>query len=146
MSVKFGVRTYDDAAIAAALAKHGGHVMKAVDEIGCSHHVVYKYVARNGIKKPTGGKIQWKAGAYAQLQAMFDRSPRPSLQEMAAELNTTESSVQTALSRCGLTRMTHERRNATRRPCIICRTPFLSESISNRQCVSCFAESCEVAA
>jgi hypothetical protein len=70
---------------------------------------------------------------------------------MAAAFGTSESSIQTVLSRKGLIRNAAITGAAWKsekraRDCLCCSRPFISEGVHNRQCPACFAANSEMAA
>lgn len=94
--------------------------------------------------------ISWNAANVARLREILMRSPTPMLPLVAAEMQVTVSSIKTAMSRHGLGKTGSGARTdygvMTKRDCITCDAPFLSEGKHNRMCPNCRAETAWCAA
>ncbi len=150
-----------ESAILKALAENGNDRVAAAEALGANLGSVYRWARRNNIpaaarkpverKPPVMPMVRWDPANVAKLRDMYLKLPTPSKAEMAAAFNTTESSIQTVLSRKGLVRNAaitgaawkNEKRA---RDCLCCRKPFVSEGAHNRQCPSCWAANSEMAA
>jgi hypothetical protein len=144
-----------------ALAENGNDRVVAAKIVGAHVGNVYRIARLHkiplsprpkvGRKPPVMPLVRWDADNVAKLRDMYLKVPTPSKAEMAAAFNTTESSIQTVLSRKGLVRnaaITGAAWKNEKLPlnCLCCRRPFVSEGIHNRQCPRCFAENSEMAA
>jgi hypothetical protein len=144
---------YTAAMIDEALDKSGGLVAPAALAHNCSPVVIYKHCKTVGRKpvdprdraRPAG--IIWNAANRAKLLDIASGVPRPSVEEMGPEIGITAVAIQTGMSRAGITKINGRTpTQLTRRPCLNCRTPFLSTHKGNRRFPKCIAADSKIAA
>jgi len=139
-------RSFPATMIDAALDRSGGAVGPAAAALKCSLHTIYKHCRDTGRKpvdprdraRPAG--IIWNAANRTKLLEIASRVPRPSTAAIGREMGTSAVAIQTALSRSGITRIGKTAAPLTRRPCLNCRTDFMSTHKGNRHCPRCVAE------
>jgi hypothetical protein len=98
--------------------------------------------------------IRWTPENIGRLREILMRSPTPLVPSIASEMQTTVSSITTAMSRHRLTSQDLKVGNGgrtdyakmTQRACLCCRRPFLAEHRANYICAACTREIAEVAA
>jgi hypothetical protein len=139
-------RTYTNDEIAAAVAAAGGDKTAAARSLGCSGYVISRFQREENIPTPRRAVVRWDPATVARLREIALQNPRPPIEEIAAEFGTTVSGVQTAMSKFGITKNSapvsrfgkpSTPANYTRRACMCCSRPFVSEGSHNRLCVEC---------
>lgn len=166
---------FSDEALLGAVERHGPNSTAIAHELGFSQGYVNVQRRRLGVPSPkswtTAGKnveraknkeggvdgvghVRWTNAKREKLAEMAMRSPRPGNGEIAAAFGTTESAIQTALSRYGISKDAKgvafgELRDLSgmkRIACMTCQEPFVSEGKHNRRCNRCKGNDHQVAA
>jgi predicted transcriptional regulator len=144
--------------ISRALAEAGGVVDLAARALGCSNTVVIQFRSKGRTpyvspRQPSIRKVIWNSENIARLVKEVSKHPRPSIRYLADLFGTTMSSVQTMMSRRGLTNRSYKSSGLIRhssqhasRNCMSCASPFISEGKHNRLCPRCADTSLECAA
>lgn len=167
--------TLTDAILLEAVARHGNNSKAVAAELGLSPSYVNVHRRRLGISSPKGWttaaknaeragepvprvenpvKVIWNDANRIKLAEIAMRSPRPRAAEIALEFGTTESGIQTALSRYGITKDVtgvpqgelRDLSGMKRIACMTCQEPFVSEGKHNRRCNRCKGNDHKVAA
>jgi len=140
---------HDQALILRTLAASGDYRVAAA-ELGINEHAVRYYAVRDGVlvRQRAGNGVRWNADNLGRLQALLDRTPRPSYAAMAAIMGTSVAGIYTAMSRHGMTPRRAlvksddgpmvRRDGAAMRRCLGgCDRQFMSTHIGNRMCPRC---------
>ncbi|QDM22736.1 hypothetical protein FIU28_17440 [Tardiphaga sp. vice154] len=156
---------FNDAMIADAVSKTSS-VEAAAALLGCSDATIKKYRQRHGLSmvrssppvpepkieagfvtfQPNSDGVRWNEENLTKLREMAMREPRPTIAALADAMGTTESAIQTALSRHGMSRRNRAISSLKPRDCMTCTKPFMSEGNHNRMCARCLNTNESVAA
>lgn len=86
------------------------NVQAAAEYVGCTYTTIDRYMMNAGLpiiprrtKSPVAGyrKIDWNAASVAKLQALIDKRPRPSIDEIATKMQCKKPALYGIMSNWG---------------------------------------------
>jgi hypothetical protein len=119
------------------------NVQAAAEYAGVTYTTIDRYMTNAGLpiiprrtKSPVAGykKIDWNTASVAKLKALIDTKPRPSIDEIAAEMGCKRPAIYGIMSKL---RLSFRDSGLEIRKCMCCERQFWSEGIGDRLCDEC---------
>jgi hypothetical protein len=119
------------------------NVQAAAAHVGCTYDTIDNYMIKAGLpiiprrsKAPKLGvkKVDWNAAAVLKLKALIDLEPRPSIDQIAAEMQCSRAALAGIMSKL---RLSFRESRLETRDCLCCERSFGSEGIHDRLCNEC---------
>jgi hypothetical protein len=120
-----------------------GNVQAAAEHVGCTDSTIDAYMQKAGLpiiprrsKVPKLGvkKVDWNAAAILKLKALIDLEPRPSIDQIAAEMQCSRPALHGIMSKL---RLSFRDSKLEIRSCMCSERSFGSEGIHDRLCNEC---------
>jgi hypothetical protein len=133
---------YDMNIILEAARPFPDDVQAAAEHADC-HYSIDRYMRSAGLpiiprrsKAPKLGvkHVDWNAAAILKLKSLIDSTPRPSIDQIAAEMQCSRAALYGIMSKL---RLSFRDTKLEIRNCLCCRRQFGSEGIHDRMCDEC---------